>query len=234
MCKELPVAITAFPFDTQDTSESDFSRLMGEAVDDGIVGSQGSTGLQVSAGAGMTVVAAAGTAALRGFMGYSTITEGPVNVSNGDASYPRKDLAILRLDRANNNIIFTVLSGTPAAAPAEPELTQTDTGIYEIPLARLDIPAGAGAMQAGYITDLRQFIGSTTGAWTTSGRPTSPRKGKLGYNVTLSKWEFHNGSTWVDLIPSTVANATKWSNYALIVQETQPAAQPNTIWIQPL
>ncbi|MFC3504445.1 hypothetical protein ACFOOK_26235 [Micromonospora krabiensis] len=228
------MAITAFPFDTQDTSESDYSRLMGEAVDDGIVGSQGSTGFQVSAGSGMTVVAAAGTATLRGFMGFSTITEGPVTVANGDASYLRIDLAILRLDRANNNMIFTVKQGTASATPAPPTLTQTDTGIHEIALARLDIPAGAGAMQAGYITDLRQFLGSTTGTWTTAGRPANPRKGKLGLNVTRGMWEYHNGSQWVDLIPSTVTNATKWNNYGLIVQAPQPTPQPNTIWIQPI
>lgn len=228
------MAITAFPFDTQDTSESDFSRLMGEAVDDGIVGSQGSTGFQVAAGAGMTVVAAPGTAALRGFMGFTTSTEGPQAVSNGDASFPRIDLAILRLDRTNNNIIFTVKPGTPAALPVAPSLTQTDTGIYESILAQLAIPSGAGTMLTSYITDMRQFMGSSTGAWTTAGRPANPRKGKQGLNVSLSKWEYWTGSAWADLIPSSVANATTWNNYSLIVQSTPPTAQPNTIWIQPL
>lgn len=228
------MAITAFPFDTQDTSEADYSRLMGEAVDDGIVGSQGSSGFQVSPGAGMTVVAAAGTAALRGFMGFSTGTEGPVTVANGDASFARVDRAILRLDRASNNMIFTVKQGAASATPAAPTLTQTDTGIYEISLARLDIPSGAGTMLASYVTDERLFIGSTTGAWTTASRPLSPRKYKVGFNVSLSKWEYHNGTTWVDLIPATIANATKWNNYSLIVQSTPPPVAPNTIWIQPL
>lgn len=228
------MAITAFPFDTQDTSESDFSRLMGEAVDDGIVGSQGSTGFQVSASSGMTVSAAAGTAALRGFMGYTTTTEGPAAVANGDASFPRVDLAILRLDRNNNNIIFAVKQGTPAASPSPPALTQTDTGIYEIALARLDIPAGAGTMLAGYVTDLRAFVGSTTGAWTTASRPTNPRKGKLGYNVSFPKWEFWNGSGWVDLIPATVANSTKWNGYSLIVQSSEPSPTAAAIWFKPI
>ncbi|WP_326554680.1 hypothetical protein [Micromonospora sp. NBC_01813] len=228
------MAITAFPFDTQDTSESDYSRLMGEAVDDGIVGSQGTAGFQVSAGAGMTIVAAAGSAVLRGFMGYTTGTEGPVQLSNGDSSYPRIDRAVLRLDRTNNNVIFTVKQGAAAQTPAPPSLTQTDTGIHEIPLARLEIPSGAGTVLSSYIVDERQFVGSTTGAWTTTGRPASPRKGKLGFNVTRGAWEYHNGSTWVDLLPSTVPNATKWNNYGLIVQSAQPAVAANTIWIQPI
>lgn len=228
------MAITAFPFDTQDTSESDFSRLMGEAVDDGIVGSQGSTGFQVSASTGMTIVAAAGTAALRGFMGYTTGTEGPAGVSNGDATNPRIDLAILRLDRNNNNMTFTVKQGTPAASPSAPALTQTDTGVYEIALAQLAIPAGAGTMLASYITDVRQFIGSTVSAWTTAQRPPTPRKGKLGWNVSLSKWEFWNGTAWTDLIPATVANSTKWNGYDLYVQSTAPSPSGAAIWIQPL
>lgn len=234
------MAITAFPFDSDDTSEQQFSQLMGEAVDTGVVDAQGGTGFQVGV-SGMAVTASAGTAVIRGFLGYTLGTEGPIAVANGHASLTRIDLAILRLDRAGNAMTFAVKQGTASSTPADPALTQTDSGIYEMPLARLTIPAGATTMLAGYITDLRQFVGSSTGAWTTAGRPTSPRKGKLGYNVTLSRWEFYLGiaggdSGWFPLIPDTVNNSTKWNGYTLAVSPTTPAGTPTTdrIWIQPL
>lgn len=233
------MAITAFPFDSDDTSEEQFSRLMGEAVDTGIVDSQGGTGFSV-APSGMGVTAATGTAVVRGFLGYTLGTEGPASVANGHATLTRIDLAILRLDRAGNSMTFTVKQGTPSASPTDPALTQTDSGIYELPLARLTIPPGAGTMLVAYITDLRTFVGTSTGAWTTAGRPVTPRKGKLGYNVTLSRWEFYLGvggdNGWHPLIPDTVNNSTKWNNFTLTVSPTTPGGSPTTdrIWIQPL
>lgn len=234
------MAITAFPFDSDDTSEEQFSLLMGEAVDTGVVDSQGGTGFQVSVATGMNIQAAIGTAVVRGFLGYTVATEGPVAVANGDASLTRIDLAILKLDRAANLMTFEVKQGTPDPAPEDPPLTQTDTGVYEMPLARLTIPASAGSMLSGYITDMRAFVGSSTGAWTTTGRPASPRKGKLGYNVTTSRWEFYLGggsdNGWFPLIPDTVNNSTKWNNYNLVVSSTTPGGSPTTdrIWIQPV
>jgi len=33
--------------------------------------------------------------------------------------------------------------------------------------------------------------------WTTVGRPTIPYPGLLGYNTTLNKYEYWNGTTWI-------------------------------------
>lgn len=229
------MAITAFPFESADTSEEQYSMLMGEAVDTGIVGDQGSNGYIVQAGSGMTVTAGTGSgsqAVVRGTFGYTLAAEGPVTVANGDSTYTRIDLAVLRLNRATDTMTFEVVQGTPSASPVDPTLAASDSGTYEYPLARLTIPAGAGSMLSGYITDLRTFVGSTTGMWTTTTRPKTPRKGKLGYNTTLATWEWWNGSAWTTLIPSTVDNATKWNNYSIIVQSSTPAVAANTFWFK--
>ncbi len=227
------MAITAFPFETDDTTEEQFSRLMSEAVDSGIAAGQGSTFFNISP-SGMGIVAATGAAVVRGVFGYTTGTEGPVSVSNGHATLTRIDMAVLRLDRANNVMTLAVVQGTASSTPTDPALTQTDTGLYELPLARLTIPAGAGTMLSGYITDLRPFIGTTTQVWSSASRPSAPRKGKLGYNVTTARWEWYDGSAWQAMIPSTIANATTWNGYSVVVSTSQPPATANTIWIQPL
>ena len=45
------------------------------------------------------------------------------------------------------------------------------------------------------------YIGGTTGVapaqWTTSGRPSSPQNGQLGWNTTLNALEVWNGIIWV-------------------------------------
>ena len=40
-------------------------------------------------------------------------------------------------------------------------------------------------------------LGETFPSWTTSTRPASPSAGQMGYNSTLSRMEYYNGSVWV-------------------------------------
>lgn len=243
------MAISPFPFESADTSEDQYSRLMSEAIPSGIVGSPGDNAfLVVPAPTGMGVVIQAptgGTAAavLRGFMGTITASEGPVTVANGHSTNPRIDLAILRLDPSSDSIIFTVKQGTPASSPSLPSLNQGLTGVFELPLARLNIPAGAGTMVAGYITDCRSWIGTTH---TTEGRPgangnPAPRKGYVGFNATTSQWEYWDGGQWKTLPTTVIDSANKLvavNNgvaYELIVSPTTPAQSPSVgrIWIKP-
>jgi hypothetical protein len=38
--------------------------------------------------------------------------------------------------------------------------------------------------------------GVTVPSWTTAGRPASPSASEFGFNTTLSKFEYWNGSSW--------------------------------------
>lgn len=227
------MTISAFPFETQDTTETQFSLLFRELQDSGMADTHGGSAFAVSASAGMVLNVQAGNAIVRGFMVSSTATE---TVTIGAASaQPRKDRVILRLDPTANSIVLAVLPGTPAASPVPPVLTQDSTGIYEIGLAIVDVNVGVGSIVAGNITDTREYVGGFVGAWRTSTRPTSPRMARLGYNAETSTWEFWTGTAWATLIPSTVNNATRWNGYTLNVSATTPSGTPTTdrIWIQP-
>lgn len=200
------MAVSSYPFDDQDTTETQYSQLFRELQDSGVADTFGGTGFAVSANAaGMRVFAQAGFALLRGHAILSSDTE-TVPIEAPDAA-TRIDRIVLRLDPVQNGIRFAVVRGVPNAGP--PALTQTDTGIFELPLARVQVDPGIGSISADKVTDDRRYVGSRIGAWTTATRPSAPRLSRLGLNVNSERWEYWTGTTWADLAP-TVA----WSTIA--------------------
>lgn len=229
------MAITSYPFENADTDESQYTRLMSEAVDTGVADTHNGTGLQVLTNSGsMAVNILSGFAVVRGHAILSTATEVRA-VAAAHASLTRFDRVVLRLDPATNGITIFVKTGT-AGAGSPPTLEQTVSDIYEMPLATLQINPGVGVVGTAFITDTRPFLGSTVGGWFTANRPSSPRRPKLGFNFTTSQWEYWNGTTWQNVNPSTVDNSTRWNNYRLVVSPTTPSGSPDAdrIWIQPL
>lgn len=227
------MAITAYPFDNQDTTETQYSNLFRELQDSGVVDSYGGSGFQVSGDpAGMNVFIQPGFAIVRGHAVVSTAVETRAIAPAGSAQ--RVDRVVLRLDPVANTIDLDVVSGVPNAAA--PPLVQTDTGIYEMSLALITVGANVTSIAADKVKDDRQFVGSRVRSWSTDTRPTNPRRNQLGRNETTGRWEYWNGSAWVDLIPNPVDNSTRWNGYSLTVSSTTPPGTPTAdrIWIQPI
>jgi hypothetical protein len=193
------VAITSYPFDSQAVTETDYSRLFREFQSTGVADGVGGTSLYTYAdGTGMTVKVNSGFAIVRGHAIYSTATEVLTIAASGTAS--RVDRVVLRLDPAANSITLAVKTGAAGSTP--PALTQTDTGTYEMTLARVTVGANVTSISAASVQGERKFIGNTVGGWTTDTRPDSPRVGRLGFNQSTSTWEFWNGTAWSDMAPT--------------------------------
>ncbi|APC43267.1 hypothetical protein Joe_27 [Streptomyces phage Joe] len=192
------MAQTSYPFDSQTVSESQYSSYFRELQDTGVVGSSDSSSLKVTAGTGMTVSVAAGSAIVRGHF-YNSDAAVTLSIAAADTA-ARTDRIVLRLDPAANSIVLAVIKGT--AGGGIPSLNQTDTGIYEVVLANVAVGAGAASIVAANITEQRRFVSSRIGTWSTALRPTTPRLGRLGYNTDTSTWEFWNGSAWTNLTQS--------------------------------
>ncbi len=79
-----------------------------------------------------------------------------VTLDTADPTLPRIDRIILKLDTGDvaRSIIVTKLTGTPAASPTAPLLTQAGN-VFEISLAEVTVPAGATTIVSGNITDER-------------------------------------------------------------------------------
>ncbi|MFJ3974895.1 tail fiber domain-containing protein [Streptomyces sp. NPDC090021] len=199
------MAITSYPFDAQVVTETQYSQMFREFQDSGIVASFGSSsGFYVTAGTGMSVNVSSGLAFLRGFMVQSTATEA-VTIPAANTSV-RVDRVVLRLDPSLNSIVLAVKQGT-AGSTTPPNLTQTDTGIFEIALASVTVGANATSITSGDIARIRTFTGHRVGVWNTNTRPTNPRFGLLGYNADSNRWEYWNETAYVPLISNV-----DWAN----------------------
>jgi hypothetical protein len=155
------MAQTSWPFENIDTSETQFSlwaRNLGQGVIDGKL-------LELEPfgdGSGMNVKVKSGQALVRGHFYDSTVQE-TLSIAAADTSLPRKDAVVLRLDPTANNILLTVITGTPNASPALPALIQTDGGVYDLLIAEVNVAANAVVISSGNVVDRRTIFQPYTG-----------------------------------------------------------------------
>lgn len=224
------MAISFYPFENADTTETQYSALMREFQESGVCDSANGAGLKVS-GTSTTLTIQPGTAILRGFQVVSDATSSVT--LTGAASSTRIDLVVARLNPTANTIGFFAVAGTPGSGVA-PTPAQSLTDIFEIPLATASV-ATSGTVT---VTDARNFVGMRVRVHSNTTKPAASavRLGQLSFNSDTLAYEYSNGSAWVTLTPTSVAQATKWgpgSGYSLIVQTATPAVAANTIWIKP-
>ena len=188
------MAETSYPFDGEDTTESEFSAFFRKLQATGVWAHPDDFALQVVPDTGLDVTVNAGFAAVRG-IAYNNDADLTVSIGAGDVQ-PRIDLIVLQLDPTANSTTVQVVAGTPATSPTAPDPTQTDTGNYEMVLARVTVPASAATISSGNITDARPYMGFVAGLWKNARRPANPRLGQLGYNIDLGYSEEWNGTAW--------------------------------------
>jgi hypothetical protein len=192
---------TSYPFEGVDTTEAQYTTLIRNLVTGGRSGVNSTptgTALQpYGDGSGMTVKVPAGFAVVRGH-GYNNSAELSLTIVASEAN-PRIDTVVLELDPTANTIIAKVVKGTAAVTPARPSLTQTETGVYQFPIADVAVAGSATSITSGNVSDRRNYL---IDVWTTATRPT-PVLGLFGWNSTTGKLEAYNGSVWADTVPST-------------------------------
>lgn len=234
---------SSWPFQGVDTSETQYSRILRHIVGFGRAGVNGLPGdnnLKVvgdSSGMNVKVKVSNGNsqAIIRGHM-YNSTAEETLNIA-ASTTNPRIDSIVLTLDPTANTIVLAVVQGTPAVTPTAPALTQTDTAVFQFKLADVLVGANVTTISAGAVTDTRQFIENV---WSTTTRPAGTQ-GLVGYNVTTGVLELHNGTTWVNVVPSSFTasqisdplnlNVGRVNGSKMLVQETAPASPSvNDLW----
>jgi hypothetical protein len=163
----------------------------------------------------MNVKVAAGYAIVRGHAYYN---DAQVTLTIGAAaSNPRIDMVVLKLDPTANTTTLVVVPGTASATPSAPSLTQTDEAVYMMAIGQVLVAANATTIAPAAVTDIRPFIGTQFGRWTTATRPASPVVGHAGLNTTSGLPEFWNGSTWAGFNDGTLASNISSAEQANIV-----------------
>ena len=205
------MAQQSFPFENIDTTESQFSKWARNFQDTGVQGSPTGTELKVTAGGStLNIDVAAGQAFVRGHYYINTSTLILPVTSAGTNT--RIDIVVVELDPTANTIVTKIVEGTAvSSSPVAPTLTQTDDGVYQLPIARITIPNSSLVIDNSMITDLRTFMSNRIGIWTTSTRPANPIENQtIGFNTTTGQHEYWNGTAWVLFTP---ADAVRVSDY---------------------
>jgi hypothetical protein len=192
------MAEQSFPFENIDTTESQFSEWATNFQETGVQGSPTGTELGITVtGSDLNLTIAAGKAFIRGH--YYINTSDLVLAVTSAGVNTRIDIVVVELDPEANTIVTKIVSGTAVASdPVAPTLTQSATGIYQLPISTLTIPASTVAITSGMLVDTRTFMGNRIGIWTTATRPANPTAYQtLGYNTTIESHESWNGTGWV-------------------------------------
>ncbi len=150
--------LTTFPTNREDAAEDSWVKIMASKFRNGVYKSwlqdfqvfADQTGLQVKVRQGQAFI---------GGFDADLPSQQTIVLDDADASNPRIDRVILRLDRSDPSTIeLDVLTGTPAISPSVPTLTVTSS-IIELPLAQVRVGAGAGTILLSNITDERTYTG---------------------------------------------------------------------------
>lgn len=110
-------------------------------------------GLRVMRTGGRGISVAPGLANLDGKVGWFPEAQA-FTLPTADASAVRYDLVVVRRDDAQRDITIAVKTGTPGGKAPEP----VTAGVYELPLALIQVRAGAAEIAETDITDQRIFL----------------------------------------------------------------------------
>jgi len=168
------MAEQSFPFENIDTTESQFSEWATNFQETGVQGSPTGTELGITVtGSDLNLTIAAGQAFIRGH--YYINTDDLVLAVTSAGTDTRIDIVVVELDPEANTIVTKIVSGEAVSAdPVAPTLTQSATGIYQLPISTLTIPNSTVVITAGMLVDTRTFMGNRVGIWTTATRPAEP------------------------------------------------------------
>lgn len=166
-----------------------------------------------------------GSAYLEGFM-YRNIEEKTFSHDAADATNPRIDRIVLRLDRNVNvrAINAAIKKGTPATSPQPPAL-QRDDLVYEISLAQVRINAGSLA-----VTDERL---NPSVAGLVSSLITVPTDGFIAeWNTFMANSESERSAWLTELNQMKSGYETEWETWFATIQGGTPVMGGMNIYVQ--
>lgn len=144
------MTLSTVGYDNADITVAGFQTLLRYAIEGAYRHSV--TGMAVTAGGGTRqVVVASGFAVSPGVVTENDANATVTLAANASGS-TRTDYIVLRHNAATDTTTIDKVQGASATAPA---LTQALGGIWEVPLATVEVASGATSLSAGNITDRR-------------------------------------------------------------------------------
>lgn len=180
-------------YNSRAVSDSEYETLAARFSDDGIDGRPTDPAV-VTAGPGLSVTIRAGVhGSIRGRDWSSGSTTVNIPIPANSAGSTRTDRIVLRLDRSDWTVRAVRKAGAAGSGP--PALTQQlgDTGVYEVPVARVTVLSGAAA-----VTVVREelYIGTRIRPCTSTTRNPSPVVGEAGFETDTKRLVLWDGKSW--------------------------------------
>lgn len=166
------------------------------AMSDGVIGAIAGALAPSLDGTGRNAVMAAGTCLVKGAI-WST--DAPVNTAIPAASgSDRIDRLTLRLSRtAGNATAFlqpNIITGTPSGTPVIPSLTQTTTGIWDLPIAHWTSKSTGALIN---LVDERFDPGTVMQSGPAANMPLWHVRPRLYFQTDTGILQVWNGSAWI-------------------------------------
>lgn len=162
----------------------------------GVVGVPTDSPLAFGDSSGMAVKVAAGSALVQGGR-YANSAVISLSITANSSGSTRYDLAVLRLDRAaldGPTVTAAVVTGTPGSGVPAPTQDAPGSGVWELPLASVEVASGAVTIAATDVKQIAWYVGEQVYVCTPTTRPPH----KLGRLISDSTGVWvSNGTAWV-------------------------------------
>jgi hypothetical protein len=158
---------------------------------------------------GMQVKVKSGAANVQGIY-FDSDAEEVLSIAAANASNPRIDRIIVRLDLPADSIDLAVLQGVPAVSPVAPALTQNSTR-WEISLAQVYVGANVSTIADGNITDERKFTQNANNVKLTIGTGLFFTNGSS--NIAQANISFGNAFSTIPFVaPLNIGNVVSYGD----------------------
>lgn len=105
-----------------------------------------------------------GSALIQGIVYLNDSNKTLAIAANGSGN-ARIDTVVLQADYALQTVRLAVLTGTPAASPSAPSLTQSAGVLWEIPLANIAVASGFTTISNSNITQRQEWVNAPPGVY---------------------------------------------------------------------
>ena len=216
-------------------TDDEYEKLASSYATDGLIGSTADTFPVYADSTGRQVkIRANKMAQVRGYLwGSDTSADETVAATTNTSGQPRIDRLVLQLSRTTRNVRTSLKTGTPAASPTAPALTQNtgSSGVWEIPLARWQVASGYTTIAAADIVPEGWYLSSsdTLQYLSTWAQPQggSLELGQTAYETDTGFYHRWNGSKWLRMQDEQVViTDTQWISTTTFSQLTAANATP--------
>lgn len=191
--------------------------LIGVAVPTGVVGHPQDPSLVYAPGSGTREIRfrADRRAAVLGYGWANDNDEIVRSLADNAAGEVRVDLAVLRFDRADYSVRNAVVLGTPGAGAPAPTMDTGTSGVWELPVAEVDVSPGATTIADTQVRNRAWYIGPDGGYLCTSSTRPPHSPGRRIWETDTGRQMVSDGVRWLvaaeDAISQVLLSAANWT-----------------------